>query len=101
MVLDVEFEPEDTAIEEATVSSWFVDEGEAVEAGDVLVEMVTADDTIEVRAPDAGTILELRVEEDESVKVGDVLCLIDTANVMDYVTDEDEEEDYDDEDDEI
>ncbi len=101
MVIDVEFDPRDTAIEEATVSSWFVDEGEAVEEGDLLVEMVTDDDSIEVRAPAEGTILELRVEEDEIVKVGDLLCLIDTADIMDYVADEDEEEDYDEEEDAI
>ena len=97
MILEIEFDCKDTAIEEAVVSTWFVEEGEIVDQGDALLELVADDESIEIRAPSSGTIVELRVDEDETIKVGDVVCLLDTADVWDYAQDEDEDEDEDDE----
>ena len=97
MIIEVEFDTEDTSIEEAIVSNWFVEEGELVDEGDALVELATEDDTIEIKASCSGSILELRVEEDETIRVGDVLCMIDTDEAMDYATDEDDDDAIEDE----
>ena len=96
MIIEVELDPQDTSIDEATVSTLYVEEGEEVEEGDVLIEMVANDDTFNVTASVSGSVLEVHVEEEDVVKVGDVLCLIDTSEPD--VIDEDEDEDDEDED---
>jgi len=92
MIIEIEFHTEDTSVEEAVVSNWFVEEGELVDEGDALVELATDEDVIEIKATSSGSILELRVEEDETIKVGDILCMIDTDEALDYAADEDEDE---------
>jgi pyruvate dehydrogenase E2 component (dihydrolipoamide acetyltransferase) len=66
------------APDEATVSFFFVDEGDDVKEGDDLVEMVTDKATFEVPAPAAGKVVEIKAEEEQIIKVGQVLAVIDT-----------------------
>ncbi len=63
---------------EATVSFFFVDEGDDVKEGDDLVEMVTDKATFEVPAPATGKVVEVKAEEEQIVKVGGVLAVIET-----------------------
>jgi len=88
MIIEVELEVGDTAIEHARVANWFVEEGEGVEAGDALVEMVANDAMFEILAPADGTVVELRVEEDELVKVGDTVLLLETEEEIDMGEDD-------------
>ena len=66
---------EDTA-EEAEVAEWLVQQGDAVQEGDDLVEMTTDKAAFTVPAPKTGTIAELRVREGDEVTVGEVICII-------------------------
>jgi pyruvate dehydrogenase E2 component (dihydrolipoamide acetyltransferase)/2-oxoisovalerate dehydrogenase E2 component (dihydrolipoyl transacylase) len=58
---------------EAELVSWLVKPGDAVKRGQNLMEVLTDKATMEVPAPFAGKIMELRAEPGQSMKVGDVV----------------------------
>jgi pyruvate dehydrogenase E2 component (dihydrolipoamide acetyltransferase) len=62
--------------DEAEVSFWYVEEGDEVEEGQDMVEMVTDKAAFTVPAPAGGTVREIRVQEGDKVKVGDVMALL-------------------------
>ncbi|MFC4350205.1 2-oxoglutarate dehydrogenase complex dihydrolipoyllysine-residue succinyltransferase [Fodinicurvata halophila] len=61
------------SVTEATVAKWLKKAGEAVEADEALVELETDKVTLEVNAPEAGSLSEVLAEEGETVEVGAVL----------------------------
>lgn len=63
-------------VSEATVSYWHFEEGDKVEEGDELVEMVTDKATFNLPSPCAGTLSEILAEEGDVAKVGDALATI-------------------------
>jgi len=64
------------SITEATVSKWLKKVGDSFEADEPLVEIETDKITIEVPAPSAGSISEIRVKEGADVNIGGVLALL-------------------------
>ena len=65
-------------MEEGTLVTWLKQEGDRVEAGEVIAEVETEKITNELEAPVSGVISKLLVEEDtEEIPVGTVLCIID------------------------
>jgi 2-oxoglutarate dehydrogenase E2 component (dihydrolipoamide succinyltransferase) len=64
------------SVTEAIVGKWFKKPGEAVKADEPIVELETDKVTLEVNAPSAGVISEIRVKEGETVAVGAVLGAI-------------------------
>src|SRR5262245_37468744 len=58
---------------EAEFVRWFVRPGDAVRSGQNLMEVMTDKATMELPAPFAGTIGELRAEPGQKIKVGDVV----------------------------
>src|SRR4051795_10866686 len=58
---------------EAEMIRWLVTAGDAVGHGQGLMEVMTDKATMEVPAPFAGTVTELRVQPGATVKVGDLL----------------------------
>ena len=67
------------SISEATVAQWFKEPGEAVAIDEPLVELETDKVTLEVPAPSAGVLAEVRAAKGENVEVGAVLGVIDEA----------------------
>jgi pyruvate dehydrogenase E2 component (dihydrolipoamide acetyltransferase) len=67
---------DEDAGDEATVSFVYVSEGDGVDEGDDLVEMVTDKSTFDVPSPKSGTVKSIAVEEDQDVKVGDLLLTL-------------------------
>ncbi|CAN0097235.1 unnamed protein product, partial [Chrysoparadoxa australica] len=64
-------------MEEGTLSSWLVKEGDTVNSGDVIAEIETDKATMEVEAVDEGTIGKILVDEgSEGVKVNAVIALL-------------------------
>jgi pyruvate dehydrogenase E1 component beta subunit len=62
-------------MEEGTLATWMVKEGDSVQAGDILAEIETDKATMEVEAVDEGTIGKLLVAAGtEGVKVGAVIA---------------------------
>jgi 2-oxoglutarate dehydrogenase E2 component (dihydrolipoamide succinyltransferase) len=64
------------SITEATVSKWLKKIGESFEADEPLVEIETDKITIEVPAPSAGVLSEIKVKEGTDVNIGGVLGII-------------------------
>ncbi len=63
----------------ATVARWLRQQGEPVAADEPLVELETDKVTVEVNAPAAGTLVEIRAAEGAEVEVGAVLGTLDAA----------------------
>ena len=64
------------SITEATVSKWLKKVGDSFEADEPLVEIETDKITVEVPAPSAGSLSEIKVEEGADVNIGGVLALL-------------------------
>ena len=61
------------SVTSATVARWLKKAGESVAADEALVELETDKVTVEVNAPEAGTLVEITVPEGGEVEVGAVL----------------------------
>ena len=67
------------SVSTATVARWLRQQGETVAADEPLVELETDKVTVEVNAPSAGVLAEIRVAEGGEVEVGAVLGTVDAA----------------------
>ncbi len=67
------------SIVDARVAKWLRKEGEAVAAGDPLVELETDKIDVEVSAPQAGILSRIAQQDGADVKVGEVLGTIEEA----------------------
>jgi pyruvate dehydrogenase E2 component (dihydrolipoamide acetyltransferase) len=63
-------------VAEGTISAWRKKVGDRVEADEILLDVETDKVAMEIPAPGAGTIAEIRVETGETVDVGTVLAVI-------------------------
>ncbi len=63
-------------ISKATVSYWFVKDGEKIKANDDLVELVTDKATFNLPSPCTGVISEIMYREGDNVDVGQILAVI-------------------------
>jgi len=66
------------APQEATVSFFYVEEGQTVRKGDDFVEMITDKATFNVPAPESGRVSKILVRENQKVKVGQTLAILET-----------------------
>lgn len=87
-------------VEEATIQTWFVEEGDPVNEGDNLVELSTEEGVVTVTAPVSGVLAEVYYDEGESVSKGETLCTVDDEEMDDEEDDEEESDEDDDDDDE-
>jgi 2-oxoglutarate dehydrogenase E2 component (dihydrolipoamide succinyltransferase) len=65
------------SIEEATITKWFVKEGDKVEEDDVLLEIATDKVDSEIPSPVEGVVQKIMYQQDETVAVGSVIAIID------------------------
>lgn len=63
-------------MQEATLTTWHVKEGDAVEQGQGLADVETDKVDAELEAPAKGVVAELRVEAGTVVKVGAVVAVL-------------------------
>jgi 2-oxoglutarate dehydrogenase E2 component (dihydrolipoamide succinyltransferase) len=80
-MLPIKVPPLGESIVEATVSKWHAKEGDAVAAGDTLVELDTDKITVEVPALKAGVLSKRSKNEGDVVHVDDVLGELDESAV--------------------
>ncbi|MCC6190955.1 MAG: dihydrolipoamide succinyltransferase, partial [Anaerolineales bacterium] len=64
---------------EATVGHWLKQPGDAVAAGEAVVELETEKVNLEVGAEKAGVLARIERAEGEDVRIGDVLGIIEEA----------------------
>jgi 2-oxoglutarate dehydrogenase E2 component (dihydrolipoamide succinyltransferase) len=67
------------SIVDARVAKWLKHEGDAVQAGEALVELETDKVDVEVAAPKAGVLKSIAHQDGADVKIGDVLGTIDES----------------------
>ncbi|MFZ5942453.1 MAG: dihydrolipoamide acetyltransferase family protein [Bacteroidota bacterium] len=65
------------SIEEATITKWFVKEGDSVQEDDVLLEIATDKVDSEIPSPVAGVVKKVLYSQDDTVAVGSVIAVID------------------------
>jgi len=63
-------------ISKATISYWFVKDGERIKEKDDLVELTTDKATFNLPSPCTGVISEIMYNEGDSVEVGQILAAI-------------------------
>src|SRR3954453_9430678 len=68
------------SVTEGTVLEWHKQEGDTVEADEILVEISTDKVDAEVPSPAGGTVVKLLVAEGDTVEVGQALAKIATSN---------------------
>ena len=64
------------SITEATVADWRLEPGQSFDSGDILVELETDKVTMEVPAPVAGTLTEIKRNTGDTVNIDEVLAVI-------------------------
>jgi 2-oxoglutarate dehydrogenase E2 component (dihydrolipoamide succinyltransferase) len=79
MAIEIKVPALGESVTEATVGQWFKQPGDAVAADEPLVELETDKVTIEVPAPSAGVLRDIKVPQGGTVAVGAVLGAIDGA----------------------
>jgi len=62
------------SINEGTISKWLKEEGDVVQAGDILLELETDKVNLEISAEQGGILLERLKQEGETVTVGEVIA---------------------------
>jgi len=77
-IIEIRFPEDQQEGTEATVTGWLVAEGDIVAAHDPVVEIETDKVVVEVAAPEAGRIAEIRIKVDEAVNPGELLCTLNT-----------------------
>ncbi|HEV8365437.1 MAG TPA: 2-oxoglutarate dehydrogenase complex dihydrolipoyllysine-residue succinyltransferase [Gemmatimonadaceae bacterium] len=80
-MLQIKVPPLGESIVQATISRWLKREGDAVQAGDTLVELETDKVTVEVPALKAGVLVKRSKQEGEIVGVDEVIGEIDETAV--------------------
>ena len=68
------------SITEATVSKWLKKVGESFDIDEPLVEIETDKITVEVPAPSAGILAEIKAAEGTDINIGGVLAIIGDSN---------------------
>ncbi|MFP4060197.1 MAG: 2-oxo acid dehydrogenase subunit E2 [Bacteroidales bacterium] len=87
-------------IEEATVISILVSEGDHVDEDQGIIEIETEKAASEVPSPVAGTIKEIRVSEGDEIKIGSVIAVIEEEEEKEKEEDDDDEKEVEEEDNE-
>ena len=64
------------------VAEWHFEEGEWVEEGEVLLDVLAEMDTVPVPSPYSGRLLEHTVEEDDTVRTGEIVAIIETNDEL-------------------
>ena len=73
MTIEIKVPALGESVTEATVGQWFKKPGDAVKADEPLVELETDKVTVEVPAPAAGVLADIKVEQGATVGIGSVL----------------------------
>ncbi|MCM8800296.1 MAG: hypothetical protein NC900_06225 [Candidatus Omnitrophica bacterium] len=63
-------------IDKATISYWFYKEGDKVNKGEDLVEVVTDKATFNLPSPSTGILSQIISKEGQTVNIGEVIALI-------------------------
>ena len=80
------------SITEATVSKWLKKIGEPFEVDEPLVEIETDKITVEVPAPNAGVLSEIKAQEGSDINIGGILAIISNTDKEKEISKDNKEE---------
>ena len=81
MAIDIVVPELGESITEGTIAAWLKEPGDGVGIDEPLVELETDKATVEICAPKAGVLSEIRVAAGEDVEIGELLGRIDESAV--------------------
>lgn len=76
MTIEIKVPALGESVSEAAIAKLHKKAGDAVKADELIVELETDKVTLEVNAPAAGVISDVKVKEGDNVKVGDIIALM-------------------------
>lgn len=76
MAIKIEMPKLSDTMEEGVIAKWNVQEGDTVEAGDIIAEVETDKATMDVEVFDAGTILKIIPGEGDAVPLGGLIAVV-------------------------
>ncbi|MEQ9266582.1 MAG: dihydrolipoamide acetyltransferase family protein [Balneolaceae bacterium] len=76
MAIKIEMPKLSDTMEEGVIAKWNVQEGDVVEAGDIIAEVETDKATMDVEVFDGGTILKIVPGEGDAVPLGGIIAII-------------------------
>lgn len=79
MTVEIKVPPLGESVSEATIASWSKKAGDYVNQDELLAVLETEKVNLEVNAPSAGVLKEIKFASGETVKVGSIIGLIDTS----------------------
>lgn len=80
MLHEIRFSSEDGEYRRGVVQFWHIDENDAVEEGDDLIDVETDDESIlTLKAPVTGRVKQIFVEEGDVVEDGSLLAIIEES----------------------
>ena len=77
MTIEVRVPQLPESVSDASIAAWVVNEGDAVNAEDNLLELETDKVVLDVPAPASGVLVEIRAQQGDVVLAGDVIGIID------------------------
>lgn len=63
-------------VETATFATWLVEEGEVIQKGQAVAEVMTDKVNLEIESPWSGTVATLNCEPDDEIRPGQVIASI-------------------------
>ena len=79
MSIEIKVPPLPESVSDATLVAWHKKAGDGVARDENLVDLETDKVVLEVPAPSAGTLAEIRIDEGATVSAGDVLALLEAG----------------------
>jgi 2-oxoglutarate dehydrogenase E2 component (dihydrolipoamide succinyltransferase) len=79
MAAELRLEPVSAENEYATILRWHKREGDAVTAGETILEVEAEKANLEVTAPVSGVLVSILAVEGDEVRVGETVAVIDDA----------------------
>lgn len=86
MTIEIKVPALGESVSEAGIAKLHKKVGDAVKADELIVELETDKVTLEVNAPSAGVISDIKVKEGDNVKVGDLIALMSAGGAAVAVT---------------
>ncbi len=79
MSVEIKVPPLGESVTEATIGSWKKQEGDFVQADEILVELETDKVTMEINAPSSGVLQKINAKEGATVTIGQIVGTIDAS----------------------
>ena len=78
----------DEAGDHATVAEWYFEEGDVIQEGDELLQVIAENFTIDIPATVSGVLIEQLMDVEELVRVGDPVAIVEVPEELEEMLEE-------------